>query len=79
MTDVQALWAILQGTCLSLEEGLTQLDPEGPDGLTPEEASDLDQEGFLCEDCSWWCEASEANENPSGGGDLCDDCKEESE
>jgi hypothetical protein len=63
---------------MSLEEGLLHLGEDEPE-LTQDECLELDQEVFLCDTCSWWCDASEANENPSGGGDLCDDCNEEEE
>lgn len=38
---------------------------------------DRDSLAFRCAGCGWWCEAGEANANPDGDGDLCDDCKPE--
>lgn len=37
--------------------------------------AELDQLTFECAACGWWCEMSEANENPEvGDGDICNDC-----
>lgn len=72
--QIEELADYLQGTCMSLEEGL------GAKGLGEElsvaDAQYLDSLVFLCSACGWWCEASEANESPSGE-DVCDDCDEE--
>ena len=64
---------------MSLEEGFNQLDWKDNTELTLAEHHDLDHEIFLCEECGWWCEACEANENPNGGGDICNDCIHEDE
>lgn len=71
---VQAIADDLQGTCQSLGE---VLERHGISELTQDEHVELDGLVFCCEGCSWWCEASEANENPNGGDDVCDDCKED--
>lgn len=75
-SDVGALADALQGTCMSIEDGCEQVGIDH-DAMTVEEHQELDGLVFLCDQCGWWCEACEANENPGGGGDLCDDCAEE--
>jgi hypothetical protein len=72
-TDTQKLIEHLQGTCLSLEQACEQLGIEVDDVDT--EA--LDNELFLCAQCDWWCEISEASDDPDWNGDLCEDCAPE--
>lgn len=73
--ELDKLADTLQGTCMSLEAGLEQLGLG--EELSVADAQYLDSLVFLCDGCSWWCEVGEANENPDGGGDLCDDCHED--
>jgi hypothetical protein len=74
---VQKLADILQGTCMSLEEGCGRLDPPiEQEDLSIDEHARLRELVFCCAACDWWCEVSEQNENPDGGEDLCDDCSE---
>jgi rubrerythrin len=54
----------LQGTCNSYPEELEE---------DLELAEMVEEHVFLCAQCGWWCEQSEANEGPDGE-DVCDDC-----
>lgn len=74
--DVQVVIDCLQGTCGdSIQSALDFYYPEmQEDDLTGVDHQDIDNQIFLCEQCGWWCETSEAHENTDGGGDLCDDC-----
>jgi hypothetical protein len=77
--DIDKLASILQGTCMSLDGGLQDLLDDGnadEDILSTQHRSELDNLVFLCPQCGWWCETSEANESDTGE-DLCDDCTEE--
>lgn len=69
--DIQKLVEDLQGTCNNLSDAL----PEGmeEDDLTEDDHDYIDNEIFLCDECGWWCESSEANENEDCAG-LCADC-----
>lgn len=69
----------LVGTAKSLEEGIAACDL--PEDLIDNSAflGAIDDAIFMCERCGWWCEQYEANENPNGGDDICDDCKDEIE
>lgn len=64
----------LIGQCL---EDYVQVFEEMGIEETQENCEELDTLAFCCAGCGWWCEAGEANENPDGDGDLCDDCKED--
>lgn len=70
--DVQELIDSLQGTCQSIVDFL----PEGMDDndLTSEDHDEIDNQIFLCNQCGWWCESCEQNDNGS-----CNDCEPEDE
>lgn len=74
MSTVQQAAEMLMGTAdKSWEQVFEELGiPE-----TTENCTELDGLVFQCAECGWWCEAGEANENPDGDGDLCDDCAPE--
>lgn len=72
---VANLAAELEGTCQSLEQACDKVGIDR-DTLTQDEHTELDGLVFCCAVCDWWCEACEANENPDGGDDVCDDCHE---
>ena len=68
--DVQALIDYLQGTCHSLNEGVSELYPDMDENdLTEEDHADIDSQIFHCDCCSWWCEAHEQNDDGH-----CEDC-----
>lgn len=69
------LYEELCGTC----QGMPDWVEEDPDEQEIYRATD--QLMFCCAQCGWWCDISEANENPEGSenGDLCADCHEDSE
>lgn len=70
--NTQLLTEYLQGTCKSLDEGLDNLYPGmTQDDLTPEDFDEIDNEIFLCDNCGWWCEISEQDDNG-----FCLDCAE---
>lgn len=60
----------ITGTCMESPESICEELGFNLDEI----ASDLDGLFFQCEGCGWYCSVDEANENPSGDGDLCDDC-----
>lgn len=74
--DIQIIIDSLQGTGNSISSVIESNFPEmTEDDLTDEDYSNIDNEI----QCGWWCETSEGNENPDGGGDLCSDCFSEME
>ena len=69
----------LQGTCDTLSGAVQEVtgnDDLDDMSLSTEQHEAIDNQIFLCDECNWWCEISEANENPQGGGDICDDCSD---
>lgn len=38
--------------------------------------AEIDDQIFLCEVCSWWCDTSEQEQNENGET-VCEDCNEE--
>lgn len=66
----------LQGSSMSLEEGLSG---QFGDGDEEPDVSDfaiellalLDDQVMMCEDCNWWCETGELNDDQ-----VCIDCEE---
>lgn len=64
----EKLYGELCGTCDSMPEWVEEHEQEA------EIYSASDELMFCCGDCGWWCDASEANECPDGGEDICDDC-----
>ena len=82
--NIQKLIETLQGTCLSMQEGVRMVCGGDVDEeqLTQEQHSEIDQEIFLCETCSWWFEISDQcseTENCSDGNcnDFCQEHDEE--
>lgn len=73
--DVQIIIERLQGQCmLSLNDAIEEEYPEmTEDDLTPEDHNAIDNEIFLCDECGWWCEISEATDIESEDG-KCKDC-----
>ena len=59
MSNIQEKIDELNGTCNSINL----------DDYTAEELEVLDNEIFLCNDCSWWCPIEEVNED-----NVCTDC-----
>ena len=59
--------AALLGTCKSLESETTEEEREDTAFLRA-----LDDEIFLCDQCGWWCEVEECNEEG-----FCEDCADE--
>jgi hypothetical protein len=73
--QIEKLIQYLQGTCMSLDEGISEILGENftSNDLTTDEFEHIDNEIFLCEDCGWWCELiEESEENPR----TCIDCNE---
>ncbi len=78
--DIQIIIDSLQGTGQTLSSCVEEHYPEmSEDDLISDDHDAIDNQIFLCEQCGWWCEQSEANENPDGGGDLCNDCHAETD
>ena len=59
--NVDTIISVLQGTCLSLDEGIRQgLDDTAEEhDLTMENCEQIDNEIFNCATCGWWYEISE--------------------
>lgn len=78
--DVEQIIESLQGTCSNTLA--TAIDQHYPgmleEDLTERDNDIIDNTIFLCDNCGWWCETSEAHESNSGC-DICDDCKSEEE
>lgn len=72
--DIDQLINDLNGSSQSLEESLKSLYPEMEWGdLTQEDLQTIDIQIFECQECNWWCENSEMEENDLGE-QICDDC-----
>lgn len=71
MATVQDAADELRGQCM---KDYVQVFEELGIPETAANCTELDGLVFRCAGCEWWCEAGEANENPDGGDDLCDDC-----
>jgi len=70
--DVNDLIEYLQGTCMTLDEGINDLYPDCDSMiLTTDDHTAIDNEIFLCEDCDWWYEICEQSEDEPT---KCKDC-----
>ena len=71
---VEKLISTLNGTSDDLCSTLERIsdDKYTEDDLTQADHQRIDTEIFRCEDCGWWCEASEQHD--AGNGCVCDDC-----
>jgi hypothetical protein len=81
--QMQKLVDHLQGTCMSLEQGLYEcfeLECSSEVENELEMCDYLDNSLFLCVACGWWCECGDYAENQSNpSGDICSDCEPEEE
>lgn len=70
--DVSELIEYLQGTSMTLDEGVADLY-EGCDSeiLTSDDHATIDNEIFKCEECGWWFEICEQSEDDDT---KCKDC-----
>lgn len=70
--DIHKVIEGLQGTTDSISDHL----PDGmeEEDLTSDDYNAIDNEIFLCAECGWWCEISEASES-DGGEEVCLDCR----
>ena len=77
--DIQKIIDHCAGTMEeTLQSGLDYYYPEmKEDELTEEDWFSINNQIFWCEHCGWCCETSEANDNPQGGSEVCDDCLDE--
>ena len=65
----------LRGTCMGDIDGAAQtLFGIKEEDLTAEELQTIDLEIFLCEECGWWCERSEEDEENFGYCESCVEC-----
>ena len=76
MIDIDELIEYLQGTCMSLDEGISDLYPDLDSfNMTEEDHTHLALELFKCECCGWWFETcTECQETEDCGGGFCGDC-----
>lgn len=63
-SELRAKAEALIGTC-------HMSDPEWMEDLSIEELREVDSIVFSCEQCGWWCDADECNEDD---GWFCNDC-----
>jgi len=70
MSRISEIIEYLKGTCESLDSGCHVCGCTFDD-LSVEELQELDGEIFMCGECNWWCELSEAN---GDDGSVCTDC-----
>lgn len=75
--QLQAIIEYLQGTCLTLQDAVETITESeyNEDDLTTEQHDFIANEIFLCDDCGWWCEVSEAAEHEDSD-QICEDCAE---
>ena len=72
--DIQQIIDYLQGTCNTLNEGVTTCYPNmTEDDLTEDDHNAIDQDIFLCETCGWWCEQGDSGDSEGN----CLDCNNE--
>ena len=82
--EISTLYNDLVGTCDDIDKHLEQFEATLED-LSPDTLSEIDQLMFCCDNCGWWCEASEASsDEPEAGDDefmiretdeiICKDC-----
>lgn len=66
----------LKGSCVTLNDAIiTHIDESyDEDDLTFDQLNKIDNEVFLCTECGWWSEISEAIE--ICGEYYCHDCKD---
>lgn len=65
----------LVGTCSSLEDALAVIFGEDNTDLMIYDSAlliRLDDHTMQCEECNWWCETGELDDNQ-----ICDDCRED--
>ncbi|AFF28250.1 gp252 [Sphingomonas phage PAU] len=69
--DIEKVKEHLQGTCMSLDEGLSDLYPDMDQfDLEMSDHEAIDMEMFRCDGCGWWFDNSEMGE------EECQDCEE---
>lgn len=73
--QLEEIITYLEGSCLSLTEGVSQVVHNDADDtwLTQAQRERLDSRIFECEDCGWWHDVSEMAEDSWS----CLDCKPE--
>lgn len=64
----------VMGTCSTVEGWLDHFGLDPDLAVNEQFCQAFDDVVFCCESCGWYCSQDEANENPNGGGDICDDC-----
>lgn len=69
--QVTEICEYLIGTCESVQDAITKHDFEDTDDAIDQVNERIDDIGFCCELCGWWCELSESNDC-----DICNDCFE---
>lgn len=76
--DANKVAEALQGTCMTLDEGISQEYEESEMDsfhLTEDDHTIIDNQIALCDTCGWWVEVSElCNEEDDCGGSDCTDC-----
>ncbi len=75
--QVDELIDYLRGTCKTLNEGTQDLFEKDEEILSQSNLEKIDNEIFRCEQCDWWFDDSELNDNK--GSNFCDDCNREQE
>lgn len=74
--QVNDLCDYLQGTALSIEDGLSAIEIDAePDELDMETLARIDEQIFVCDECGWNCEAEDMADNPDG--QYCQSCAED--
>ena len=75
MINTQELIEYLQGSCKTLNEGVSDITDGvfNEDDLTKNQIEEIDNEIFCCSNCGWWCELSDQSED----GENCINCVED--
>lgn len=69
---LEAVVERLRGQCIiDMEQALEEVGQT----LTPENEQLLEARVFLCDECGWWCDVEELNNETDRN--MCDDCSED--
>ncbi len=76
MSKADKLVQTLQGTMMSLDDGIQEVYGDEEDSFTApiKDIEYMEQEIFCCETCQWWYEICEMHEDED---QVCEDCHEE--
>ena len=71
--EITIVCEALLGTCRGVDEMLESYELPAGDYALEQIGEAMDDHGFLCTGCEWWCEISEQNVDAREDS-YCDDC-----